>query len=316
VARRDNLVGLVESAIVAAFWFHPLVWLAQRAIAAAREEACDEMAAASPSSVDTFVSALTKICNALVAPRLAGVSCMASAHLKERLNHLMTYESLRHRALPHRFVTVLAALAVVFIAAGSGFSAASTEQPSTTSSQARFRLYWSVRPGETPDQWTFRGSVVDSSRNVILAEPTFEFRRGGNGKAQAGTDTADGERTVYVDVRDAGANIEVELRVTENGVPVQTSKYAAPPRKDNVPRNASGRRYTGERINMDLENADIKDVLKNFQVLSGLKIEYSPDLQGTVTVNVRDMPWDEAFDMVLRQNGLSYELKNGAAFVK
>lgn len=314
VARRDNLIGIGESAIVAAFWFHPLVWLAQRAIAAAREEACDEMAAASPSSVETFVSALTKICSALVAPRLAGVSCMASAHLKERLNHLMAYETLRHRALPHRFVTVFAALAVVFIAAGSGFSA--SPSGSTSSTEDRYRLHWSVRPGETPKNWTFRGTVVDTATNVILTEPSFEFRRGGKGKAQAGTDTGDNERMVTIDIRDAGAQIEVELRVTENGVPVQISKFAAAPQPDNVPRNASGRRYTGEKISLNLDNADIKDVLRTFSKLTGMKIEFSPDLQGSVTLDIRDMPWDEAFDAALRQNGLTYELKNGAAFVK
>lgn len=312
VARRDNLVGIAESAIVAAFWFHPLVWLAQRAIAAAREEACDEMAAASPASVDTFVSALTKICNALVAPRLAGVSCMASAHLKERLNHLMAYETLRHRALPHRFVTALAALAVLCIAAGSGLSAA----PAATSSDDRYALYWWVRPGETPEQWTFHGNVVDTKTHVILAEPSLDFRRGGKASVQTSTESGDSKRAVHIDVRDAGATIEVALQVFENGVPVQTSSYAAPPREDNVARNASGRRYTGEKISIDLEQADVKDVLKTFAALSGMKIQHAPDLQGSVTLHVREMPWDEAFDLVLRQNGLNYELKGDTAIVK
>jgi beta-lactamase regulating signal transducer with metallopeptidase domain len=323
VARRDNLVGLVESAVVAAFWFHPLVWLAQRAIAAAREEACDEMAAATgPSSVDTFVSALNKICSALVAPRLAGVSCMASAHLKERLNHLMAYETLRHRALPHRFVTVLATVAVLVIAGGSGISAPPqetgriTEKIVDAASTDRYRLHWSVRPGETPEQWTFRGSVVDSSTNVILTQPTLEFRRGGKAKAQATTETDDSERTVQIDIRDAGAQIEVTMRILENGAIAQTSSFAAAPRRDNVSRNASGRRYTGDKISLQLRDADIKDVLRNFAMISGMKIDFPPDLQGRVTLDIRDMPWDEAFDVVMRQHGLSFELKDGAVIVK
>lgn len=324
VARRDNLIGLGESAVVAAFWFHPLVWLAQRDIAAAREEACDEVAAASPSSVDTFVSALTKICSALVAPRLAGVSCMASAHLKERLNHLMTYETLRHRALPHRFVTALAAIAVVCIAAGSGLSAASATG-STASAQDRYRLLWSVRPGPTADHWTFRGTVVDASNDVVLTQPSFDFRHRAKGKAQASTETSDGQRSMFIDVRDTGTKIEVELRVLENGVPVQTTTYSALPQSNNKPRNAvaameapqgQARRYTGEKITMNLANADLKDVLKTFASLTNVQVQFSPELQGRVTVSVIDMPWDEAFDLVLRQNGLSYEIKDGIIFVK
>lgn len=311
VARRDNLIGLAESAVVAAFWFHPLVWLAHRAVAAAREEACDEMASAGSSSVDTYVSALTKFCSALVAPRLSGVSCMASAHLKERLNHLMSYESLRQRALPHRFVTAFAALAIVFIAAGSGLVAA----PSNDSSD-RYRLYWSVRPGESPDHWTFRSTVVDTKTSIILAEPSLEFRRGSKAQLQTRAESTDGERAVNIDIRDAGGKIDVELRVLENGAPVQVSTYSAAPQPDKVSRNASGRRYTGAPLSMNLKDADIKDVLKQFEKMTGLKMQYSADLSGTVTVNVTEMPWDEAFDLILRQNNLTYELQGNTAIIK
>lgn len=61
IARRDNLRGLLESLIVAAFWFHPLVWLAQRELIRAREEACDEVVAGS-QPVETYVAALARIC--------------------------------------------------------------------------------------------------------------------------------------------------------------------------------------------------------------------------------------------------------------
>ena len=147
VARRDNLLGLVESAIVAAFWFHPLVWIAQRAISAAREEACDETAAATADAIDTYVSALSKICRAVLAPRLTGVSCMASAHLKERLNHLMRHEFLRTRALSHRFAVLSATVLVAAVTIGSGLRAA----PSSDSKDTPFKLSFSIRPGEQPD---------------------------------------------------------------------------------------------------------------------------------------------------------------------
>jgi type IV pilus assembly protein PilQ len=129
-------------------------------------------------------------------------------------------------------------------------------------------------------------------------------------------DGANGERVVDIDVRDAGGKIDVDLRVAEDGATVQVSKYSGAPRADNVRRNASGRRYTGAPISMNLKDADIKDVLRTFSKMTGLKIEHAPDLAGTVTVNVTDMPWDEAFDLVLRQNGLTYELEGNVATVK
>ncbi len=64
IARADNAIALAESAIRAAFWFHPLVWIAQRSIASAREQACDETAAGTPDAIETYISALSKICRA------------------------------------------------------------------------------------------------------------------------------------------------------------------------------------------------------------------------------------------------------------
>lgn len=308
VARRDNLAGLLESAIVSAFWFHPLVWVAQRAIARAREEACDELAAATAESVDTYVSALTKICRAVLAPRLAGVSCMASGHLNERLRHLMSFETLRTRALSHGLVTALATVAVLFVAVASGLEAS----PSADTNGDRYKLIWSVKAGDAPDRWIFNGRVIDTDSGVVLAEPGVQFERG----AKASVKSEDGKRTVQLDLRDAGASIEIEMRILENGVTRQVSQYVAPPLADTARRNTSGRRYTGEPISMTLRDADVKDVLNQFAALTGTQIHYSPNLQGQVTVDVKDMPWDEAFDLVLRQNGLEFELREGAIYVK
>src|SRR5262249_9367601 len=105
VARRDNLVGLFEAIAGAVFWFNPLVSIARRRIAAAREEACDERVADANLPAGTYAGALAKVCRALIAPRVAAVSCMANAHLKERIEHLMRYDSLRTSARSHRLTT-------------------------------------------------------------------------------------------------------------------------------------------------------------------------------------------------------------------
>src|SRR5439155_1748788 len=174
VARRDTLLGLIESAIVAAFWFHPLVWIAQRAIATAREEACDETAAATGEGIETYVSALSKTCSAVLAPRLAGVSCMASAHLKERLHHIMRYETLRTRALSHRFVVALAAIVVLTVTIGSGVRAASVSDAKETP----YTLSFVLRPGDVAGTLEFTGRVFDSKSGVVLTLPNAIFKRG------------------------------------------------------------------------------------------------------------------------------------------
>lgn len=304
VARQDNLLGLCESAIVSAFWFHPLVWMAQRAIANRREEACDEAAVA--IGVDTYVSALSKICRAVVAPRLAGVSCMANAHLKERLDHVMSYESLRARALSHRLVVAFAAIAVLAAAIAGGLHAA----PSSDSND-RYKLYFSVRPGDLPDRLIFSGRVVEASTGLMVAAPSVSFLRGSG----ASTQTVTEGRDVRIEVHDTGNSVSAVMRILENGAQVQESTYSTVPQADG-PRNKSGRSYTGDPISLNLKDADIKDVIDKFAKLTSTNIQYPKTLQGKVTLNVTNMPWDQAFDIILQQNKLSYELKGEAIIIK
>lgn len=67
--------------------------------------------------------------------------------------------------------------------------------------------------------------------------------------------------------------------------------------------------YTGEPISLNLKDADIKDVLRTFQQLTGLNIAVDPGVGGSVTVDFNDVPWDQALDIILRQNNLTFVLE-------
>jgi len=68
-----------------------------------------------------------------------------------------------------------------------------------------------------------------------------------------------------------------------------------------------GKKYTGEKISLDFQNADINDILRLIAEVSGLNIISGPDVKGTVTTRMVDVPWDQALDVVLRINGLDQE---------
>ena len=72
---------------------------------------------------------------------------------------------------------------------------------------------------------------------------------------------------------------------------------------------AAERTYTGEPISLNLKDADLKDVLRTFAQLTGLNIAIDPGVTGSVTVDFVDVPWDQALDIILRQNNLSYVLE-------
>jgi type IV pilus assembly protein PilQ len=67
--------------------------------------------------------------------------------------------------------------------------------------------------------------------------------------------------------------------------------------------------YTGEPLSLNLKEADIRDVLRTFGDLTGLNIAVDPDVTGKVTVNFNEVPWDQALDIILRQNSLNYLLE-------
>ena len=65
----------------------------------------------------------------------------------------------------------------------------------------------------------------------------------------------------------------------------------------------------GEPISLDLKDADLKDVLRTFAELARVNIVIDPEVKGSVTVRLRDVPWDQALDVILQVNGLGYVLE-------
>jgi type IV pilus assembly protein PilQ len=65
-------------------------------------------------------------------------------------------------------------------------------------------------------------------------------------------------------------------------------------------------RYSGNPVSLDFQGADLRAVLRTFSEISGLNLVIDPTIQGTVDVALRDVPWDQALDIILRANKLGY----------
>ncbi|MEO8053706.1 MAG: type IV pilus secretin PilQ [Acidobacteriota bacterium] len=72
---------------------------------------------------------------------------------------------------------------------------------------------------------------------------------------------------------------------------------------------AGDKQYTGEPITLNLKDADIKDTLQRFSELTQLNIVLDPDVRGTVTVSLQEIPWDQALELILKINQLGYVLE-------
>lgn len=69
------------------------------------------------------------------------------------------------------------------------------------------------------------------------------------------------------------------------------------------------RRYVGEPISLDLKDADIRDVLLTFARLTRMNMVIDPEVKGTVTVRLEDVPWNQALEVILKVNGLGYVME-------
>jgi type IV pilus secretin PilQ/predicted competence protein len=89
--------------------------------------------------------------------------------------------------------------------------------------------------------------------------------------------------------------------------PVAPVTPAAPARVAQTS-GSSGKQYSGHPVSLDFQGADLRAVLRTFAEISGLNIVIDPAVQGSVDVSLRDVPWDQALDIILRANKLGYSV--------
>jgi len=71
----------------------------------------------------------------------------------------------------------------------------------------------------------------------------------------------------------------------------------------------TGPKYTGEPISVNLKDVDLKDFFRLIHEISGLNVVLDPNVHGNLTIVLDDVPWDQALDIVLKNNDLSRQLE-------
>jgi len=80
-------------------------------------------------------------------------------------------------------------------------------------------------------------------------------------------------------------------------------------------RNSAGSRdnpqgYRGEKLSFDFQNVEVRAALQAVADISGLNIIASDSVGGSLTLKLKDVPWDQALDVILTAKGLDMR-KNG-----
>ena len=89
----------------------------------------------------------------------------------------------------------------------------------------------------------------------------------------------------------------------------ETAKKQAPVIAETAPISGAGK-FAGRKISLDLQDADLVNVMRLFAEVANLNIILAPDVKGRVTVRMVNIPWDQAMDIILKMNGLGYLLED------
>jgi type IV pilus assembly protein PilQ len=69
---------------------------------------------------------------------------------------------------------------------------------------------------------------------------------------------------------------------------------------------APQKKYSGAPMDLDLQGADVRMVLRTFAETNGLNLVIDPAVKGTVDIKLTAVPWDQALDIILKGAKLGY----------
>jgi type IV pilus assembly protein PilQ len=159
---------------------------------------------------------------------------------------------------------------------------------------------------------------------AVSAPPARAARTGGDGAAapSAGATTTPAADTPAVPAEAHAAVDPVAVAMaprveTPGGTASPSSAapaaLAAPsvvpaPERAAAPAAAAEAAFSGHPVSLDFQGVDLRAVLRTFAEISGLNVVIDPAVNGTVDVSLREVPWDQALDIILRANQLGYSV--------
>jgi len=76
------------------------------------------------------------------------------------------------------------------------------------------------------------------------------------------------------------------------------------PISDQQPQAKAKTGYTGEKLSLNFQNVEVRAVLQVIADFTGLNIVTSDTVSGNLTLRLKDVPWDQALDIILQAKGL------------
>jgi type IV pilus assembly protein PilQ len=78
---------------------------------------------------------------------------------------------------------------------------------------------------------------------------------------------------------------------------------------------AAKKKYTGEKLSLNFQDIEVRAVLQLLADFTGLNIVTSDSVTGSITLRLKDVPWDQALDIVLQTKGLGKRQQGNVIWV-
>jgi type IV pilus assembly protein PilQ len=145
-----------------------------------------------------------------------------------------------------------------------------------------------------PERLRRRLDVLDFATPVKFVDI---MQRGGNGRIRITPRTEDYEQLAY----QSDKSLTVELKpLTEEEV---------------AEREQEEPKYTGERLSLNFQSIEVRSVLQLLADFTGLNVVVSDSVGGTLTLRLKNVPWDQALDIILRTEGLAQRRNGNVIFI-
>ncbi|BCX75697.1 type IV pilus secretin PilQ [Acinetobacter bereziniae] len=83
------------------------------------------------------------------------------------------------------------------------------------------------------------------------------------------------------------------------------------PAENKVARPSSSQSYTGKKISLDFQDIEVRRVLQLLADFTGINMVAADSVQGNITLRLKDVPWDQALDIILKTKNLD-KRRNGS----
>jgi type IV pilus assembly protein PilQ len=188
---------------------------------------------------------------------------------------------------------------VSFAAAASSHDAPTTDSAATAAPKTE-----SIVSAEATENAVAKPADIPAPAAALPASMTQSTSALATPVPQSAQETISATRAAVA----SAANAEPAAGPTPSPVAAQPVMAPAPAGQAPVSNVAPPAKYSGEPISVNLKDVDLRDFFRLIHEISGLNVVVDPSVKGNLTIVLDDVPWDQALDIVLRNNDLDKQL--------